>query len=145
FGATQNPVGLLVSGYITSPGVALINDFSSSCANYQCGSPIMPEGNHTGTFGLGENQIIAVNALFQSIPNPSNGETTIGYNISDMKVSAYIAVYNISGEQVKRFDVNTTGRGKIVFDATDIKAGYYSYRLVVDGGDIDTKKLIVTK
>jgi len=84
-------------------------------------------------------------ALMQNYPNPFNPSTVIRFNIPD-NTYATLRVYDILGKQVAELvDGNlSTGEYKVDFNASDLAAGVYLYKL--DAGDYSkTMKMTIVK
>jgi len=82
--------------------------------------------------------------LYQNTPNPFNGQTTIRFQIADGAHSAYICIFDMQGKQLERHDLSTTD-DSLTIDGTQLGAGMYLYSLIVDGKEIDTKRMILSK
>ena len=80
--------------------------------------------------------------LEQNMPNPFSNTTTIGYNLSKYKTTAFINFYNSSGKLLKSIKLNSEGKGTINVKANELPSGIYQYSLVIDGKIIDTKQMI---
>jgi hypothetical protein len=87
----------------------------------------------------------AENQLFQNTPNPYHQKTVIEYEIGSMSHQAMIAIYDLNGKQLYQYPVNKKGRGKLEFDSSTLSPGMYLYSLIIDGSEIDTKKMVVSK
>ncbi len=83
--------------------------------------------------------------LYQNNPNPFNASTEIKYFIPDTKVNASINVYNFEGRQLMSYSISHYGSSYIVIQAGEFDAGIYIYNLLVDGIEIDSKRMILTK
>ncbi|MDR1973423.1 MAG: tail fiber domain-containing protein [Bacteroidales bacterium] len=84
--------------------------------------------------------------LFQNVPNPFNQSTKIEYVLSDNVNSAKICIYNLNGNQLRCFVLNTVrGTSSIEINASDLHAGIYLYSLIVDNKLIATKRMILTE
>ncbi|MBK9226484.1 MAG: T9SS type A sorting domain-containing protein [Ignavibacteria bacterium] len=84
-------------------------------------------------------------ALMQNYPNPFNPSTVIRFNIPD-NTYATLRVYDILGKQVAELvDGNlSAGEYKVDFNASDLAAGVYLYKL--DAGDYSkTMKMTIVK
>jgi len=149
YGATQNPVGLNIAGTLTSPLGVLENDYIG--CPYRCNQSSGNGGGGQGKAGVtGASELYYMaaneqNVLYQNQPNPAYNQTSIRYEIAKIDKGAFIAVYNVAGQRIMKFDIAEPGKGSVVVDANTLKSGYYIYSLVVDGATVDTKKLIVTK
>lgn len=84
-------------------------------------------------------------SIAQNIPNPFNGQTTISYYVASMSKDAFVAVYDLNGKQLNKFQVQTTGKGEITINGGDMPAGMYLYSLVIDGEIIDSKRMVLSK
>ena len=83
-------------------------------------------------------------ALYQNTPNPFNGQTTIRFQIADGAHSAYVCIFDMQGKQLQRHDLSTSDNS-LTIDGTQLGAGMYLYTLIVDGMEIDTKRMILSK
>lgn len=77
-------------------------------------------------------------------PNPSKEYTRITYHLPSNENSAEIVVYNISGNEIKRFIVDKTFNDLIVSN-DDLPSGNYLYALFSNNQLIGTKKAILIK
>ena len=92
------------------------------------------------TSGAGEGA-----SLFQNEPNPFNENTVIRYQLPQMVGAAMLEVYGANGQLAKRFEGLVGGQGQIMIAAGALKAGAYTYTLVVDGVRTDTKTMVITE
>ena len=83
-------------------------------------------------------------ALYQNTPNPFNGQTTIRFQIAEGAHSAYVCIYDMQGKQLQRHDLSISD-DSLTIDGTQLGAGIYLYTLIVDGREIDTKRMILSK
>lgn len=83
--------------------------------------------------------------LYQNKPNPFREETTIRYYLSSDVNYAMINIYDLQGTQIRSFKLqNTIGKSEITVDASSLKSGIYYYALIVDGKEIDIKRMMLT-
>jgi len=80
--------------------------------------------------------------LYQNNPNPFNQQTTIGYSLNSNYTSAYIYIFDLQGGLKKSYQLN--GSGNITVKSNELSAGMYLYSLVVDGNQIDIKRMLLT-
>jgi hypothetical protein len=80
--------------------------------------------------------------LNQNVPNPFSESTVITYSIPKVFSKAQIIFSTITGEVIKTADIKKAGKGQVNVFASDISSGIYTYTLVVDGKQIETKKMI---
>lgn len=83
--------------------------------------------------------------IMQNRPNPFNTETQIKYNIESNVKDAKLYVYDLTGRQVKSYEIQDRGQGALTVKAYELEAGTYIYSLIVDNREIDSKKMILTK
>lgn len=82
--------------------------------------------------------------LSQNKPNPFNQTTEIKYYLPYNAKSANIFIYDLNGSQLKGIPIENNGEGSIVINGSELRAGIYYYVLIVDGREIDSKKMILT-
>ena len=92
-----------------------------------------------------EYEDVVAPVLEQNVPNPFNVSTTIKYNLPLLSESAAIFVYDMNGNQLKRYSIPQAGSGQIEIQGSELNAGMYLYALIADGKVIDTKRMILTK
>lgn len=81
--------------------------------------------------------------LEQNSPNPFNTQTEIKYRLPETFGSAQLIITDANGKQVRVMDVQSSG--SVILNATEFAAGAYSYSLVVDEINMETKQMILTK
>lgn len=96
-----------------------------------------------GTTGI-DNSSISQNKLYQNTPNPFKETTTIHFTLADDAKDAAICIFDMTGKPVKKLPV-TTGMDSVSFGGYEIGEGMFLYSLVVNGQEIDTKRMIITK
>ncbi len=57
----------------------------------------------------------------------------------------YIYIYDMQGTQVKKLQINNRENTSIGIQGSELKAGMYMYSLIIDGKEIDTKRMILTE
>lgn len=93
------------------------------------------------TLNLAEN----IAKLDQNIPNPFNRETKIGCTIPESSGVSSLYIYNMNGTQLQQHAINGKGKQTVTINGNSLKPGMYFYALVVDGNEVDTKRMILTK
>jgi hypothetical protein len=83
--------------------------------------------------------------LSQNVPNPFNQTTKINCTIPSESGSANLYIYNMQGIQLQHHKINGTGEQCVVVSAESLNPGVYLYSLVIDGKEIDTKKMMLTE
>lgn len=83
--------------------------------------------------------------LNQNIPNPFNKETRIDCFIPATSGNSILYIYNMNGMQLQQFRINGKGEQSITINGNSLEPGMYLYALVIDGREVDTKRMILTK
>lgn len=83
--------------------------------------------------------------LYQNSPNPFNAETSIRYTLPEDVINAEIYIYNLQGNQIKKYVISERGESSLQINASELDAGMYIYTLIADGKEIDTKRMILTQ
>jgi Chaperone of endosialidase/Secretion system C-terminal sorting domain len=82
--------------------------------------------------------------LSQNTPNPFSGTTVIRYNIPADAKNAVLAVFDMNGKMLLQFN-NLSGRSQITINGNTLAAGMYIYSLLVNGQELATRRMILTK
>jgi len=90
--------------------------------------------------------LISEYKLFQNFPNPFNPSTKISFNLKQ-DGNTKLSVYNLIGEEVTELvnDYLKAGSHEVDFKGENLASGIYIYRLNVDNGFSDFKKMIFMK
>lgn len=83
--------------------------------------------------------------LDQNIPNPFSKETRIGCFIPDQSVTSVLYIYNMNGTQLQQYSITGKGKQSVAINGNSFEPGMYLYALVIDGKEVDTKRMILTK
>jgi len=51
----------------------------------------------------------------------------------------------LQGKQIKQINIEERGNGSVIINGYELTPGMYMYTLIVDGKEIDTKKMILTE
>lgn len=78
----------------------------------------------------------------QPYPSPANASVSFNCQLKNGS-KGFLAIYNMLGEEVKKYEVLTTGVLKIA--TYDLIKGAYIYRYMVDDKNIKTGKLIISR
>ena len=84
------------------------------------------------------------NKLYQNTPNPFKETTVIRFSLADDAADAAICIFDMTGKQLKRIPVSR-GQDSISVNGTELGAGMFLYSLIVNGKEIDTKRMILSK
>ncbi len=80
----------------------------------------------------------------ESYPNPATRVANINYALHQGWQKAELKVYSMLGSRVKTIKLKED-QGTLKMDVTSMPSGMYFYTLVVDGNDVNTRKMLVTK
>ncbi|WP_109851265.1 T9SS type A sorting domain-containing protein [Aquimarina sp. AU58] len=81
--------------------------------------------------------------LYQNIPNPFNGTTSIKYYLPDGINNASVVFSNSIGQLVSTVAIKDNGDGELHINSDGLAAGTYFYTLYVGSRKIDTKKMVI--
>jgi hypothetical protein len=88
---------------------------------------------------LSDKDVIVLN---QNVPNPYAENTVITYNVPMQYKFAQIIFKTVDGKIIKAVDIDKKGRGQLNVFGSDLSNGLYMYTLIVDGKEIDAKKMV---
>jgi hypothetical protein len=98
----------------------------------------------TGTSTVNQQSTIDNPRLEQNIPNPFHENTTIKYYLPNSTRTANITISDLSGVQLKTFDLSGgKGFGQVLISGGAFAAGTYIYTLTVDGKVVDSKRMVL--
>lgn len=80
--------------------------------------------------------------LDQNYPNPADGSTIIEYKVPSEIGPASIIVYDVTGSEIRRFQVET-GAGQVIINDGELAAGTYIYTIEVDGQNLGRRKMVI--
>ena len=81
--------------------------------------------------------------LYQNAPNPFSQSTVIKYKVSSGVMESAVMIFDMQGTLLKTYKSLDT-KGEITIFGNEFKPGMYLYSLIVDGNEIDTKRMILT-
>jgi len=82
--------------------------------------------------------------LTQNAPNPFTHQTVIKYFLPNDAKDAYICIFDMHGKMVEKISA-APGQNSVTIQGSTLKAGMYLYSLIIDGQEVDTKRMILTK
>jgi len=91
------------------------------------------------------NEPTQIARLDQNLPNPFSTNTEIRFFIPEKTNTKSLLIFNLQGNLLKEYSINGYGEQKININGNEFNPGMYLYSLVVDGKEIDTKRMILTK
>ncbi len=101
----------------------------------------LPQSTNSNTNNISGNKTAY---LLQNIPNPFNTKTTIRYYIPENTTSANLMIFDMQGKLIKTYPVNSKKEGFTEINGGEMQPGMYMYSLIIDGQEIDTKRMILT-
>ena len=107
-------------------------------------SALRSSNSETETIGTVD-PVVAQCKLYQNAPNPFTQNTQIRYSIPDDIQTALLCIYNLQGGQIKQILLSERGEGSQWISGSELSAGMYLYALIVDGKEVDVKRMILTK
>lgn len=93
-------------------------------------------------FGVEENS--SVETFSNAYPVPAKDVVNFDYNFTSSVNEAYVAIYNMMGQEVMRSDINAL-QGKVSLNVSDLADGVYFYSLIVNGQTEKSSKLVIKK
>jgi hypothetical protein len=101
----------------------------------------------TGYSGNSRGKELAMEALGQSYPNPTQGEAVIPYNLPKGTKTATLTINDvITGKIVKSYKLPVEqNQGALNVDLRNLNSGLYTYTLLVNEKPVATRKLAVQK
>ena len=84
------------------------------------------------------------NALYQNTPNPFKEKTVIRFKLADNVQNASICIFDMQGKMLKNLPISS-GTESVTVNGYELGAGMYLYSLIVNGQEIDTKRMILSK
>ena len=89
------------------------------------------------------NAVTTGNVLYQNTPNPFKEQTSIRFKLADDATNAVICIFDMSGKMLKKLPVSS-GMTSISVNGYELGEGMYLYTLIVNGCEMDTKRMILT-
>ena len=83
--------------------------------------------------------------LYQNTPNPFKNQTEVRSYIPKEAVNLMLHIFNMNGIQLEQIKITGTGNQLVKVNGNRFKPGMYLYSLIIDGREIDTKRMILTK
>jgi len=116
----------------------LKDELSSCCSNGKTKDMMINNSNTSS-----ENSKNAY--LLQNIPNPFTAKTIIRYYIPEQTNNASLLIFDMQGKLIKTYLVNSRKEGYTEINGGEMQPGMYMYSLIIDGKELDTKRMILTE
>ena len=84
------------------------------------------------------------NILYRNTPNPFKEQTVIRFSLADDAQDAAICIFDMTGKMLKKMPVSS-GETSVTVSGWELGEGMFLYTLIVNGREIDTKRMIITK
>ena len=84
------------------------------------------------------------NKLYQNTPNPFKEQTVIRFSLADDVKDAAICIFDMTGKTIKKLPISL-GQESVSVGGYELGEGMFLYSLIVNGQEIDTKKMIISK
>lgn len=84
------------------------------------------------------------NVLYQNTPNPFKEQTVIRFSLADDARDAAICIFDMTGKMLKKLPISS-GETSVAVNGWELGEGMFLYTLIVNGREIDTKKMILSK
>ena len=85
------------------------------------------------------------NILYQNTPNPFYENCKINYFLTEFTKNAVINIYDMNGSLLKNIKLQQLGNSYVIINGSEFNSGMYIYVLIVDGQQVDSKQMILTK
>lgn len=89
--------------------------------------------------------LLTENTLGQNRPNPTTGATVIDLSLESCVGEAFVAFYDLTGQQLRRYDISERGVCQLSIGAGEFTPGVYLYILVADGQEVQSRRMIVSE
>ena len=84
------------------------------------------------------------NKLYQNTPNPFQEQATIRFSLADDVQNAAICIFDMTGKMLKKLPISS-GETSVSINGWELGEGMFFYTLIVNGHEVDTKRMIITK
>jgi len=82
--------------------------------------------------------------LYQNVPNPFQDETVIKYYLpEDSRNSELLIASAREGTVLKRISLEQSGKGQVNLQTDNLKTGTYTYSLLVNGKQVESRKMLI--
>jgi hypothetical protein len=139
--AYSEMVGLLIEAIKEQQ--TLIDDLRSEVEAIKGTDQLRSSNSEESATGF-SNDIIKSATLYQNAPNPFTGQTEIRYYLPEGVKAAFICIFDLQGKMLKKSEASV-GENRLIIRRSELQAGMFLYSLVVDGKEVDTKRMILTK
>ena len=86
----------------------------------------------------------SANILYQNSPNPFKEQTIIRFKLANNVQDASICFFDMNGRLLKKLPISS-GMESVSIGGYELGEGMFLYSLIVNGKEIDTKRMIISK
>ena len=123
--------------------VQSINELNARIVELEAGNSMSPAKASEYSSGINPTQKI-VSRLYQNTPNPFKEQTVIRFQLADDVRDAAICIFDMSGKMLKKLPVSSRMES-VSINGYELGEGMFLYSLLVNGQEIDTKRMILSK
>ena len=98
----------------------------------------------SSTTGIDSSNTNSGNVLYQNAPNPFKEQTIIRFKLAEDVKDASISIFDMTGKPLKKLPISS-GMESVSIGGYELGEGMFLYSLIVDGQEIDTKKMVISK
>ena len=91
-----------------------------------------------------EDSFTSQNKLYQNTPNPFKEQTIIRFSLADDVKDAAICIFDMTGKTIKKLPISS-GMESVSVGGYELGEGMFLYSLIINGQEIDTKKMVISK
>ena len=96
------------------------------------------------TTGIDPSTTSSGNILYQNTPNPFKEQTIIRFKLAEDAKDASICIFDMTGKPLKKLPISS-GMDSVSIGGYEIGEGLFLYSLIINGQEIDTKKMVIQR
>ena len=134
-------------GYLSVNYIELVPELIRSIQQLKCELDEAKNSSAKSTRGItdmNKDSFAEKCVLYQNNPNPFKENTIIRFKLDDSVRDAAICIFDMAGKTVKKMPVSH-GQNHVSIGGYELGEGMFLYSLIVNGQEIDTKKMIISK
>ena len=140
------------------PDLVYVNKDGSKVINYMEMIPLLVQSINELSYEITElkhnaasrgttsinDSFISQNRLYQNTPNPFKEQTVIRFKLADDIKDAAICIFDMTGKTIKKLPISS-GMDSISVGGYELGEGMFLYSLIVNGQEIATKKMVISR
>ena len=103
-----------------------------------------PQASRSGPSTAMDASSASGNILYQNHPNPFKEQTVIRFKLAADAKDASVCIFDMMGKTLKKLPVSS-GMESVSIGGYELGEGMFLYSLIVNGQEIDTKRMIISK